>query len=79
VVGNVTIPKVPLFGSTMDVNIPFKIDNATAQVMEADSTNPKYVDPLSSNAPGNFKGSSFFLSILDASGNEVTIIFLRIF
>jgi hypothetical protein len=56
ILGNVTI-KYPLSGSnTMDVNIPFAMNNSNAEVSQADSSNPNYVNPAdSSSAPGDFK------------------------
>jgi hypothetical protein len=53
------------------IYIPFQIENATAQFVEASPSHIGYVDPAGSGAPGNFLGSSFFLTIYDSNGNEV--------
>ena len=56
---------------TLIVNVPFKLDNSTAEIMAADNSRLGYKDPVEIPSPGRYVGESFFLTIYDARGNEV--------
>jgi len=69
--GNVTVTYPSGGSSSVNISIPFVLDNSTAEIVEADSSNPVYVNPDGETAPGKFRGSSFFITIYDNKGNEV--------
>jgi hypothetical protein len=76
--GNVTVTYSSGDSSTVNITIPFVLENSTAEVVEADPSNPVYINPDGETAPGQFKGSSFFITIYDSKGNEVIAIIVHL-
>jgi hypothetical protein len=69
-VGNVTVI-YPYGAYTATIYIPFKLNNATAELVLADSSNPLYKDPRGNGVPGKFKEFSIFITIYNVNGTEI--------